>query len=232
MRPLSATSIVASGCLACMRRLTIACLIAASTLGTFVIVAPAQTNPYNSGAQTNPYNAGSQTRAIVASAQTTRAPWWPPIFSPPGVTCLPLMPPCPVVKKSYSDIPWHQKLGTYVGNELDEALILPYGALPPANQTYCTTFTNPDKTVGLSDARCMIETGINSILSFDRTDTLYDWQKSPDKIQTATRCNSTPVNGSCATKTLEYCNNPSSTNYPCIEVNLGAPRTMTSFSSD
>ncbi len=142
MRPLSVTSILASGCFARMRRLAIAGLVAAVTLGTFVIVAYAQ-----------------------------RAPWWPPIISPPGVTaCPPFQPPCPVVKESYSDVPWHQKLGTFAGNELDEAIVLPYGALPPENQRWCGGLYN--------EARCMIETGINSIVTIDRTDTLYDWQNS------------------------------------------------------
>ena len=83
MRLLSATSIVASGCFARVGRLATACLIAAVTLGAFVIVAGAQTNPYGSaqtnpygGAQTNPY-AAAQTNT-VASAQTTRAPMGPP----------------------------------------------------------------------------------------------------------------------------------------------------------
>ena len=99
MRPLSVTSIVASGCFASVRRLAIAGVIAAVTLGTFVIVASAQ--------------------------EPVRAPWWPPIVSPPGAP-----PTGPVVTESYSDVPWHQKLGTFAGNELDEAIVLPYGALP------------------------------------------------------------------------------------------------------
>jgi hypothetical protein len=186
MRPLSITSIVASGCFACMRRLAIAGLIAASTLATFV---------------------------IVASAQTARAPWWPPIVSPPGVTaCPPLQPPCPVVKESYSDIPWHQKLGTYTGNELDEALVLPFAALPAENQRWCGSIYN--------EARCMIETGINSIVTVDRTDTLYDYANSP-AIQGAKRCGApTPNAGSC-TKTITLCQDPSLPgSVPCIEVNL------------
>jgi hypothetical protein len=236
MRPLSIASIVASGCFACMRRLTIAGLIAALTLGTSVIVAGAQINPYNSGAQinpynsgaqTNPYNAGAQARAIVAGPQA-RPTYWPPIVSPPGVvSCPPLQPPCPVVKESYFDVPWTQKLGTYRGNEIDEPLVLPYAALPGVNQTWCAT----DPSGSRSPASCMIETGISSIVGIDRTDTLYDWTNAT--ITGATRCPSLAnynLGGECTNdnnkKTLPYCDNPQSpklpspNNLPCIEVRL------------
>jgi hypothetical protein len=55
------------------------------------------------------------TVVLVAAAQESgkRAPFWPGISGPP------------VVKEWYSDIPWHQKLGTFAGNEIDEALVLP-----------------------------------------------------------------------------------------------------------
>jgi hypothetical protein len=57
---------------------------------------------------------------VVASAQT-RPTYWPPTKG------------APVMTEPYSDIPWHQKLGTYAGNEIDEALVLPYAALPAEN---------------------------------------------------------------------------------------------------
>ena len=81
-----------------MRHLTIAGLIAALTMGSFVLVASAQ----------------------------DRAPFWPATTGPP------------VVSEWYSDVPWHQKLGTYAGNEIDEALILPYDAIPDQEKAFCT----------------------------------------------------------------------------------------------
>ena len=53
-----------------------------------------------------------------------RAPFWPGTKGPP------------VVKEWYTDIPWHQKLGTFAGNEIDEALILPYEALGDQEKTF------------------------------------------------------------------------------------------------
>ena len=97
-----------------MRRLTIAGLIAALTLGSFV---------------------------LVASAQETgnRAPFWPTTTGEP------------VVMEWYSDIPWHQKLGTFAGNEIDEALVLPYEALGEQEKAFCTNNK-------LTPEDCMIET--------------------------------------------------------------------------
>ena len=217
-----------------MRRLTIAGLIAALTLEALVTVASAQTNPFGGaptnpyggaqtnpygGAQTNPYGgvqtnpfARPQTRRVVPAVRVPS--WWPPILTPP------------VVKETYSDVPWHQKLGTYAGNEIIQALVLPFGALDPGNVSYCKTVTNPDGSTGLSPARCMIETGINSILSYERTDSTYDWKSSPDAIQTAIRCKSAPSGdtGTCTMDDKPYCIEPAPpskpNNYPCIEVNL------------
>jgi hypothetical protein len=127
--------------------------------------------------------------------------------------------------ESYSDIPWHQKLGTYAGNEIDEALVLPYAALPAENVTYCTNTMGPQPTGTAGQtwqARCMIETGINSIMGIDRTDTLYDYNNANTTIKTATRCLPNPLNyGVPCNKTLLYCQDPSLPNsLPCIEVKL------------
>lgn len=128
-----------------MRRLTIAGLIAALTLGSFV---------------------------VDASAQDTgnRPTFWPALSK---------VAPAPVVMESYSDVPWHQKLGTFAGNEIDEALVLPYEALGDPEKAFCTSNQ-------LTPQDCMIETGINNILVIDRTDTLYD--KTDPKIMAADEC--------------------------------------------
>jgi hypothetical protein len=161
-----------------MRRLTIAGLLAALTLGTFVLV-------------------GS---VLVASAQPAplRPSYWPALNGAPYLT------------EWFSDLPWTQKLGTYRGNEIDEAYMLPYGALPPQNQTYCNN-QNPK----LSQARCMIETGINSIVGIQRSDTLY--KSDNPLILAATRCQPNFNPATPCAKTLKYCLDSS---VPCTEVKL------------
>jgi hypothetical protein len=136
-----------------MRRLTIAGLISALTLGCFVLVAAAQVTP--------------------PQPAQPRAGFWPAITN--GA----------VVTEWYSDVPWTQKLGTYRGNEIDEALVLPYEALGADEQASCG---NP--TDSLKRADCMIETGVNNILGTYRTDTPYDTTNS--KITAATYCKSQP----------------------------------------
>jgi len=136
-----------------VRRLTIAGLIAALTVGSFVLVASAQTGD--------------------------PAPFWPATTNGPIA-----------VTEWYSDLPWHQKLGTFSGNEIDEALILPYDALPALEKTFCTNNQ-------LTPEACMIETGINNILGTQRTDTPYS--TTDPKIMAATECQQSP---------------------PCIEVKL------------
>src|SRR5580704_16921122 len=148
-----------------MGRLTIAGLIAVLTLGSFVSVASAQVTP-------------------------PPPPQPPPDFWPKIDTTKPAP-----VGEWYSDVPWHQKLGTFAGNEIDEALVLPYEALGANEIKFCTNNK-------LLPEDCMIETGINSILGTYRTDTPYD--QTADKIKTATYCKST--------------SHPSS--QPCIEVKL------------
>jgi CxxC motif-containing protein (DUF1111 family) len=105
--------------------------------------------------------------AARVRAGSPRAPFWPAVDG------------APVVQEWYSDIPWHQKLGTFAGNEIDEALVLPYDALGDAEKALCATRK-------LSPEDCMLELGVNNILSMLRTDTPYAAQDP--KIQAAKEC--------------------------------------------
>ena len=109
------------------------------------------------------------TFVLVAAAQepSKRALFWPGISG------------TPVVQEWYSDIPWHQKLGTFAGNEIDEALVLPYDALGQNEKDFCTS-------QNLKPEDCMLETGINNILGIFRTDTPYD--PLDPKIKAAKEC--------------------------------------------
>jgi Di-haem oxidoreductase, putative peroxidase len=156
-----------------MKRLTIAGLIAALAVGSFVLVAAAQV------------------RSLPPVPGMTPAP----APQPPRATFWPTIKGGPVVGEWYSDIPWTQKLGTYRGNEIDEALVVPYDALGQPEKDFCGNPTDPAK-----QSACMIEIGINSILGTYRTDTPYNTLDS--KIQTAKEC-----------QTRQQ---------PCIEVNLQA----------
>ena len=130
-----------------MKRLTIAGLMATLTLGTFIVVAAAQ--------------------VIIT----------PPV---PGVTAPPEPPPpakiwpstlgqTSVVEEWYSDIPWTQKLGTYRGNEIDEAIVLPYDALGQPEKDLCGNPTDLAK-----QAACMIEMGVNFQLLQNRYSLQYN----------------------------------------------------------
>ena len=114
-----------------------------------------------------------------APASGDRAPFWPAITG------------AAVVQEWYADLPWHQKLGTFAGNEIDQALVLPYDALGDAEKALCTT-------LGLAQEACMLELGVNNVLGMLRTDTLY--ATNDPKIQAA-----------------KECQDPS---LPCIEVKL------------
>ncbi|MFO1305048.1 MAG: di-heme oxidoredictase family protein [Burkholderiales bacterium] len=105
--------------------------------------------------------------AIVAGAQSSgdRDPAWPTITSTPEFT------------EWYSDLPWHQKLGTYSGNQIDEAIVMPYDALPKADRDFCTSKGLPDTPKGRAD--CMIEIGVSNILGMHRVDTPYAQFKAP-----------------------------------------------------
>ena len=112
--------------------------------------------------------AGRQTRAAARAQEAgPRSPFWPAVDG------------APVVQEWYSDIPWHQKLGTFAGNEIDEALVLPYDALDAQAQALCATRK-------LTQEDCMLELGVNNILGILRTDTPYAAQDP--KILAAKEC--------------------------------------------
>ena len=129
------------------------------------------------------------TVVVVASAdeQNDRAPFWP-LLAVPSVA---------VIDEWYSDLPWHQKLGTYAGNQIDEPIVLPYLALPQADRDFCTRHN-------MSNQDCMLEVGVTNILGMQRTDRLYD--------------STTPSTPSRPTvKDAPECQDPT---LPCIEVML------------
>jgi hypothetical protein len=72
----------------------------------------------------------------------------------------------PVLKEWYTDIPWHQKLGTFAGNEIDEALVLPFEPLGEQERKFCTDHK-------LTQEDCMLELGINNVLGTLRTDSCH-----------------------------------------------------------
>jgi len=123
------------------------------------------------------------TDGLLGSPQTPwvapRAPYWPAIIG------------APVVQEWYADLPWHQKLGTFAGNEIDQALVLPYDALGDAEKALCST-------LNLTQEACMLEAGINNVLGMLRTDTLY--AGDDPKIVAAPECQDTTL--------------------PCVEVQL------------
>jgi hypothetical protein len=149
-----------------------------------------------------------------------------------------------VLTEAYSDIPWHQKLGTDTGNEFDEAIVLPFGALQGLegtkdsngtiqNVAYCKTVQLPDGTVGLSPPRCMIETGINNIVSTLRIDTPYETGdmlimeakrcQPPDYLVPVRNSGNVVISFQCSNKnSLSNCPDTSfpSQPQPCIEVKL------------
>lgn len=111
--------------------------------------------------------------ALVALAQepASRAPYWPRLKGN-GT---------PTLSEWFSDVPWHQKLGTFAGNEIDVPLIRPYEVLPQADKDFCSSRNPP-----LSEEDCMIETGVINILGYHRIDTLYD--PGDDRIKNAAEC--------------------------------------------
>lgn len=126
---------------------------------------------------------------VVAGAQSQpdRAPFWP-LLDTSAAT---------VIDEWYSDLPWHQKLGTYAGNQIDEAIVLPYLALPQADRDFCTS-------KGMTNQDCMLEVGVNNILGMKRTDRLYD-----------AKTKSTPQQPTVSA--APECQDPT---LPCIEVML------------
>ena len=129
------------------------------------------------------------TVVVVASAeeQNGRAPFWP-LLAVPSVA---------IIDEWYSDLPWHQKLGTYAGNQIDEPIVLPYLALPQADRDFCTRHQ-------MSNQDCMLEVGVTNILGMQRTDRLYD--------ATTPSAPSKPT-----VKDAPECQDPT---LPCIEVKL------------
>ncbi len=103
------------------------------------------------------------TVALVALAQSGGRPaTWPPIK--PGK---------PTLDEWFSDVPWHQKLGTYAGNEILVPLIFPFEMLGPEAIKYCNPpGDNPPRNLSPED--CMVEVGVANILGYHRIDTLYD----------------------------------------------------------
>ena len=87
-----------------------------------------------------------------------------------------------MVTEWYSDIPWHQKLGTYAGNQIDQPNRLPYEALGPDARKLCF------RDRKMSDEDCMVELGVNNIVGMYRTDTPYSptdqkISRTPTKMQ-------------------------------------------------
>ena len=98
---------------------------------------------------------GAAVLGATAQDIAQRSSDWPAIKGPP------------VVNEWYSDIPWRQKLGTFSGNELDVAIMLPYDALPDTEKAFCAA-------KHMSQEDCMIELGVVNVLGTRRIDTLYD----------------------------------------------------------
>src|ERR671913_606641 len=88
----------------------------------------------------------------------------------PNVACDADGKPTPELTEWFTDIPWRQKLGTYTGNKIDVAIILPYDVLRPHAKTACSTA----KPVPLTEEQCMIEIGVTNIVGTYRIDTKYD----------------------------------------------------------
>jgi len=132
---------------------------------------------------------GTVVLGAAAAEGDKRAPFWPG-----------LKPNAPaVVSEWYSDVPWHQKLGTFAGNQIDQALVLPYEVLGQKEKALCTTLR-------LSEEQCMIEIGVTNILGALRTDTPYD-------------PNDTKIKGT------GYCkDSDQGSKLPCIEVKLELSR--------
>jgi len=126
------------------------------------------------------------TVAFVVLAQETptpRAPFWPALK--PNVDA--------TLTEWFSDVPWHQKLGSYAANEIMVPLVFPYEVLKldPGVKAYCDAPGGNPKNK-LSEEDCMIEAGVANILGYHRVDTLYD----PDapKIKAAGECQGANLN--------------------------------------
>jgi hypothetical protein len=141
-----------------MRRLTTIAGLIALTLGSFVVVAATQVS-----AQPIP--------GVTPAPTPRRSTNWPPVENKTAFK-----------PEWYSDLPWTQKLGTYRGNEIDEAVVLPFEALASSKKDYCKN------TAEITDEGCMIEVGIVNILGTYRTDTPYTQAKCQSNLTPPQRC--------------------------------------------
>ncbi len=108
---------------------------------------------------------GTVVLGAAAAEGDNRAPIWPRLKADTD----------PVVREWYSDVPWHQKLGTFAGNQIDQALVAPYPILGQKERDLCADpALNLSKVKEIFEAQCMIEVGVTNILGTLRTDTPYD----------------------------------------------------------
>jgi CxxC motif-containing protein (DUF1111 family) len=161
-----------------MRGRTITGLVAAFALGTLVVFAAGPPSAPARDYAPRDDSGPAEDSAPALSADTTctsrppsnRATFWP---------CL--QDGGPVLTEWYSDVPWHQKLGTYVGNEINEPLVLPYEALEEADKKFCT-----DRGLANKPEACILEVGVVNVIATLRTDSLYG--TNDPKIQAAPEC--------------------------------------------
>jgi hypothetical protein len=82
-----------------------------------------------------------------------------------------------LVDEWFSDLPWNQKLSTWLSNLINTPFVLPFAALPAAYRENDACAADP--------ARCMLRYGIVNVVGIHRTDTLYkgDEALTPDDCQ-------------------------------------------------
>lgn len=115
------------------------------------------------------------TVALVALAQSPvveRPSFWPRLNNTPN-------PPVVTLSEWYSDVPWHQKLGSYAANEIMAPLVFPFEVLPADTIAYCNG-------LNMTQEDCMIEAGVVNVLGYHRFDTLYS--TGDERIKKAAEC--------------------------------------------